>query len=271
MKNKLIIIILALIVILPVIASAYTLLQPLPESGDPIGKTTVIGLSDYLTWLYRFALGAVIFLAVLKIVIGGVLIIVGGAKESAQSEGRGMIEMALWGLLLALCAWLLLNVINPDFVKGKFGLEPVTIERAAPTAPPVLPPAPGTLSNQQAKLQLNAAMVGYKSNVSFEGIRQATINEAKALSFDLQNKGIGIGNEYITSGTEGSHNEGTYSHANGYKFDLRKIDQLTNFIQNNYTRIQDRIEKDGTKIPQYQNSRGAIYAKENNHWDVLVK
>lgn len=133
MKNKLIIIILALMIILPVATSAYTLLQKLPESGDPVGKTTVTGLSDYLTWLYRFALGAAIFLAVLKIVIGGVLIIVGGASEGAQSKGRDMIEMALWGLLLALCAWLLLNAINPDFVKGKFGLEPVTIERASAT------------------------------------------------------------------------------------------------------------------------------------------
>lgn len=135
MKNKLIIIILALIIILPIVASAYTLLQKLPESGDPVGKTTVTGLSDYLTWLYRFALGAAIFLAVLKIVIGGVLIIVGGASENAQGKGRDMIEMALWGLLLALCAWLLLNAINPDFVKGKFDLEPVTIERRAVSAP----------------------------------------------------------------------------------------------------------------------------------------
>lgn len=120
-----------MLIILPVIASAYTLLQKLPESGDPVGKTTVTGLSDYLSWLYRFALGAAIFLAVLKIVIGGILIIVGGASEGAQSKGRDMIEMALWGLLLALCAWLLLNAINPAFIEGKFGLEPVTIQRAA--------------------------------------------------------------------------------------------------------------------------------------------
>ena len=47
-------------------AYEYELLQRLPESG-PEGKTQVTGLSDYLTWLYRFALGVVAFLAVLKI------------------------------------------------------------------------------------------------------------------------------------------------------------------------------------------------------------
>ncbi|MBU2109826.1 hypothetical protein KKB71_02660, partial [Patescibacteria group bacterium] len=107
------------------IVSAYELLQPLPEGAGEIVET---GLSDYLTWLYRFALGAAIFLAVLKIVIGGIYIIVGGASETAHSKGREMIEMALWGLLLAVSAWLLLNTINPDFVTGKFGIPPATIE-----------------------------------------------------------------------------------------------------------------------------------------------
>ncbi|MBU2219463.1 hypothetical protein KKG15_03165, partial [Patescibacteria group bacterium] len=114
------------------IVSAYELLQPLPEGAGEIVET---GLSDYLTWLYRFALGAAIFLAVLKIVIGGIYIIVGGASETAHSKGREMIEMALWGLLLAVSAWLLLNTINPDFVTGKFGIPPATIESKLPPLP----------------------------------------------------------------------------------------------------------------------------------------
>ncbi len=253
---------------LPFIISAYELLEPLPEGAGEIVET---GLTDYLSWLFKFALAAAAFLAVLQIVIGGLQIIAGGASETARSNAKKRIQDALWGLLLAFGAVLILETISPgQFTNLSLTITPVTIEAPAP-APTPTPAAPGTLTDQQAKSQLNAALVGYKSNVSFEGIRQATINEAKALSFDLQNKGVGIDKDYITSGTEGSHNEGTYSHANGYKFDLRMDDQLTNFIQNNYTRIQDRVEKDGTKTPQYQNSRGAIYAKEGNHWDVLVK
>ncbi|MBU2109718.1 hypothetical protein KKB71_02055, partial [Patescibacteria group bacterium] len=51
------------------------------------------------------------------------------------SKGREMIEMALWGLLLAVSAWLLLNTINPDFVTGKFGIPPATIESKLPPLP----------------------------------------------------------------------------------------------------------------------------------------
>lgn len=255
---------------LPFIVSAYELLQPLPGEVDMyfVGEEEAFSFSDYLSWLFTFALAAAAFLAVLQIVIGGLQIISGGASETARSNAKKRIQDALWGLLLAFGAVLILETISPgQFTNLSLTITPVTIEAPAPAPAPTPAPAPGTLSDQQAKSQLNAAMVGYKSSVSFEGIRQATIDEAKALSFDLQNKGIGISYEQITSGTEGSHAEGTYSHANGYKIDLRMNDQLTNFIKNNYTYIG--VRSDGA--PQYQNSRGAIYALESDHWDVLVK
>lgn len=243
-------------------AFAYTLLEKLPG-----GVTEVSKLSYYLSWLFKFALAAAAFLAVLQIVIGGLQIIVGGASETARKNAKDRIWNAVWGLLLAFGAVLILETISPgQFTNLDLVITPVTIEAPAPPAAPAQPGV-GRLTDQQAKSQLDAALIGYKSNVSFEGIRQATIDEAKALSFDLQNKGIGIANEYITSGTEGSHNEGTYSHANGYKFDLRMNAQLTNYIKNNYTYIG--VRSDGA--PMYQNSRGAIYAQEGNHWDVLVK
>jgi hypothetical protein len=243
--------------------SAYELLEPLPEGQGEIVET---GLTDYLSWLFKFALAAAAFLAVLQIVIGGLQIISGGASETARSNAKKRIQDALWGLLLAFGAVLILETISPgQFTNLSLSITPVTIEAPAPTPTPT--PTIGTLSDYQAKSQLNAAMVGYKSNVSFEGIRQATIDEAKALSFDLQKKGIGTSYEQITSGTEGSHAEGTYSHANGYKIDLRMNDQLTNFIKNNYTYIG--VRSDGTI--QYMSSSGAIYAKEGDHWDVLVK
>lgn len=247
-------------------AFAYTLLEKLPGLGQTLPEQG--GLTTYLSWLFTFALAAAAFLAVLQIVIGGIQIIIGGASETARKNAKDRIWNAVWGLLLALGAVLILETISPgQFTKLELAIPSVTIEAPAPAPAPTPTPTPGTLSDQQAKSQLNAAMVSYKSNVSFEGIRQATINEAKALSFDLQNKGIGISYEQITSGTEGTHAEGTYSHANGYKIDLRMNDQLTNFIKNNYVYIG--VRNDGA--PQYQNSRGAIYAKENDHWDVLVK
>lgn len=101
--------------LLPILASAYTLLQPLP-GGDQILQKDV-ALPQYLGWIFRFVLAAAAFLAVVKIVIGGMHIMVGGASESSQTKGREMISMAIWGLLLAISSVLILGAINPDLVK----------------------------------------------------------------------------------------------------------------------------------------------------------
>lgn len=111
--------------LVPIIASAYNLLQPLPGIGQGGGGSQ---LTVYLTWLYRFALAAAAFLALLHIVIGGIMIMVGGASEASQSKGREMIKNAIWGLLLAITAWLILWTINPDLVEKGFKVDPVTIK-----------------------------------------------------------------------------------------------------------------------------------------------
>lgn len=113
-------------IILPVIVSAYyNLLEDLPTGGSP--NTGLTGLSDYLEWLYKFALGAAAFLAVLMIVIGGVQMIVGGASETARSDGKKRIEQALWGLLLAISAWLIVYTINPDFINTGLSIPGITV------------------------------------------------------------------------------------------------------------------------------------------------
>jgi len=106
--------------------ASYTLLQPLPGLGG--GGAGVTGLSQYLGWLYKFALAAAAFLAVLMIVIGGIQMIVGGASETARSDGKRRIEQAIWGLLLAITAWLILYSINPDLVKTGLTIPDITIE-----------------------------------------------------------------------------------------------------------------------------------------------
>lgn len=105
--------------------AAYKLLQKLPTSEGLKGE---MNLSDYFTWLFHFALVAAAFLAVLKIVIGGLQIIMGGASETARTKGKEMIEMALWGLLLAVSSVLILTAINPDLVKKGFVIPDITVK-----------------------------------------------------------------------------------------------------------------------------------------------
>lgn len=97
------------------VASTYQPLQPLPGIEGSSGGS----LSSYLTWFFRFALAAAAFLAVLQIVIAGVQMIAGGASESARSDAKKRISDALWGLALALAAWLILYTINPDLLSMK--------------------------------------------------------------------------------------------------------------------------------------------------------
>lgn len=105
---------------------AYKLLEPLPGLGESVPEEG--GLSRYASWLFTFVLAAAAFLAVLMIVIGGIQIIVSGASESARKNAKDRIRDAIWGLLLAISAWLILYTINPDLVKGTFSIEPVTLK-----------------------------------------------------------------------------------------------------------------------------------------------
>jgi type IV secretory pathway VirB2 component (pilin) len=110
-------------------AFAYTLLQALPGKGTEISK-----LSDYLSWLFKFALAAAAFLAVLQIVIAGIQMIIGGASETARKNAKDRIWNAVWGLLLAFGAVLILETISPgQFTKMELAIPKVTIEAPAPT------------------------------------------------------------------------------------------------------------------------------------------
>jgi hypothetical protein len=71
----------------------------------------------------------------------------------------------------------------------------------------------------------------------------------------------------VTGGTEEGHLPGMYSHENGYKIDIRRNAVVDHYIENNFNTIG--IRNDGAAL--YINSAGAIYAKEGNHWDVIVK
>ncbi|CAE6516736.1 unnamed protein product [Rhizoctonia solani] len=69
----------------------------------------------------------------------------------------------------------------------------------------------------------------------------------------------------ITGGTETGHASGTYSHANGYKVDIRHSSGLDAYIKNSFTKIGNR--SDG--YPQWKSAAGNIYCDEGNHWDII--
>ena len=106
-------------------SGGYILLEP-SLIGQSKGSTVQPG--DYLYGVFWFMLGAAGVLAVLTIAIGGIEYMVSGANPSKKKEGQEKMTAAIFGLLLALGAWLILNTINPDFVNFDLELDRVTVE-----------------------------------------------------------------------------------------------------------------------------------------------
>ncbi|KAG0226350.1 hypothetical protein BGW42_003685 [Actinomortierella wolfii] len=98
---------------------------------------------------------------------------------------------------------------------------------------------------------------------SYEGILSGTVDAVITLK-----KASGCPNLVITGGTETGHGGGTYSHANGYKVDLRKRGYacLDNYIKRSFTKIGNR----GDGYPQWKAPSGNIYCDEGNHWDIVI-
>ncbi len=94
--------------------SDYTLLERIPgydsDSGD---------FSGYLQALYYAGLVIVALGAVFMIAVGGFVYMASAGNTTAIKKGKGMITDALIGLVIALAAWFILNIINPDLVNLK--------------------------------------------------------------------------------------------------------------------------------------------------------
>lgn len=85
--------------------------------------------------------------------------------------------------------------------------------------------------------------------VSYEGLYTGTVDGAITL------KKACACSVVITGGTETGHASGTYSHANGYRFDFRKNGKLNLYITDTFSHIADRT--DG--YLQWKSAAGNIY------------
>ena len=98
----------------------YTLLAPIPlEKSKCTGsanETCKTNASAYIEGIFILIIGIATALAVLMIIFGGIKYMSTDAFEG-KSEARTTIQNAIWGLLLAISAWLILNTINPNLTK----------------------------------------------------------------------------------------------------------------------------------------------------------
>ena len=98
----------------------YTLLQRIPLSpGSTDTRETTA--ATYLKGLFNLTIAIAGVLAVIKIIFGGIQYMSTDAF-GAKSEAKTTIQHAIWGLALALSAWLILHTINPALIQFNFNL-----------------------------------------------------------------------------------------------------------------------------------------------------
>ena len=71
----------------------------------------------YIKRIYSFAIGIIAIIAVVMIMIGGLTWIFAAGNPNKIGSARSQILAAVSGLILALCSYAILNLINPDLVK----------------------------------------------------------------------------------------------------------------------------------------------------------
>jgi hypothetical protein len=253
-------------------------LVPCGEKGNPCNACHAMGMVNSLI-SYMFTI--ITFLAVMVIMYAGVKLVTSQGNASEWEEAKGMLTNMIVGFVIVLSAWLVVDtlmkmLIDTKVVPGMWNqldtkscdapAQPKGGAQTAADGKPTSSGAPagtGQLSDADARARLEKAGITVKvENTSLNNINVKTVDDAIAL------KNACNCDVRFTGGTESGHGAGTFSHGSGYKYDISDDNaSLNSFITTNYK--YSGVRGDGAAL--YTSPSGSVYAKEGNHWDVLVK
>lgn len=101
------------------LAAGYTTHEQVPGAG------TTSDFPTFLRQLYNFGIGSAAILAMITIGAGAFIYIVTSAgNASKMATGKDMIMSALYGLIIAMIAYLILFLVNPDLVNSTINNVP---------------------------------------------------------------------------------------------------------------------------------------------------
>lgn len=251
--------------------SAYAgdvkLLSPLP------GVSESTSLGGYIGTVFNLLVGVATGLAVIMIIIGGITYMVTGSV-SQKIAGKEMIYSAVFGLLLALAAWLILYTINPNIInlnivdsinKLKQGVSEVSAGAGNGG------PGPDPGSEEAVRTALGTSGVQINNDPCPPGQTTGCTNVAglpqNAIDglINLHNRDC-LCQVMITGGTEGGH----LTHGPGKPIvDLRPNSGLNSYIRggnpnnpsNGYTRT---VNGD-----RYTFETGGVGNSSGDHWHVV--
>lgn len=124
------------------IAEAATCVGDQYELIAPIGTLSgCVNLADYLKGMFETLIGITGVLAVIMIVWCGIKLMTAGSV-SGKNEAKECITSAIFGVLLAVGGWLILNTINPLLLVGKPSVLGTPTQTVALPHNPITEPNP---------------------------------------------------------------------------------------------------------------------------------
>ena len=261
-------------------ATEYTLLAPVPQlAKDAEGKTDAV---TYITGLFKLIVGLAGVLAVIMLIYAGIKYMSTDAF-SGKDEAKGIIENAMWGLGLAIAAWLILYTINPKLVEIKFDIpkQEITTTTLGGGIIETGKTLPGykltweqvvenneikkRLENNDPKVRVNG---GPCTNGEIRGCTNLVLLPTSAidgvinLATQCQASMHGSCNVIITGGAEGGH----VTHGPGKsQVDLGLNLTLNKYITEQGKEVYPRSASCSRIGPQFQVG-SVIYTNEITHW-----
>ncbi len=90
--------------------------EPLVQLYDKDGEKIPTDLSGYIIGVFFLAIGLSSVLAVVVIIYGGILYMSSDAYFQ-KSEGKAIIQRTLWGIVIIILSYLILQTINSNLLK----------------------------------------------------------------------------------------------------------------------------------------------------------
>lgn len=234
-------------------------------------KTQDVTGVGYFGVVYNAALTITVVLAFIMIVIGGIEYMTSFANPGAKGEATKRITGALTGLVLALVSWLILNTINPALVNPKLGLTQVT----SPTGGAGGAGA-GTFDQNTAKNYLENTgqyhNVSVKNGAVLEGVKVGTLDAVLSLADACAACFLQV-TDATNPNVDHDPNAG---HPQGEAVDVSLNpginDYITGSVNANDGKFRRMPPSGEKKYERYLDTKtGAVWMKENDHWDVKVR
>lgn len=73
-------------------------------------------IAEYISGIYKYAINIVGILAAVVLMFGGVTWLTAGGNASRVTEAKAWVGASLTGLVLVLCSYMIMNIINPNLV-----------------------------------------------------------------------------------------------------------------------------------------------------------